>query len=160
MEHVEAYMGNRKQSILVAVGLTIAVAGWALFGTTGAEAQAEESHCSDRLLRGSYGGSFDGQVPTGGGTLLLRGLVVTHFDGEGNLRQIEYVTTNGAPPPGGAWVSSEGTYEIAPDCTGVAQIVQANGNTLRQRWVVVDKGREIRAIVDGAIAGGTRVRMD
>jgi hypothetical protein len=85
---------------------------------------------------------------------------VTHFDGDGTLRQIEFVTTNGVPPPGGQWVPSEGTYEIGPDCTGIAEIVQSNGNILRQRWVVVDRGREIRAVVEGAVAGGTRVKID
>jgi hypothetical protein len=42
----------------------------------------------------------------------------------------------------------------------VAEIVQSNGNILRQRWVVVNRGREIRAVVEGAIAGGTRVKID
>jgi len=31
---------------------------------------------------------------------------------------------------------------------------------LRQRWVVVDHGREIRAIVEGAVAGGVRIKVD
>jgi hypothetical protein len=57
-------------------------------------------------------------------------------------------------------VRSEGTYEISADCTGVAEIAQSNGNILRQRWVVVDKGREIRAVVEGAVAGGTRIKID
>jgi hypothetical protein len=42
----------------------------------------------------------------------------------------------------------------------VAEILQANGNILRQRWVVVDRGREIRAVVEGAVAGGTRIKID
>ena len=92
--------------------------------------------------------------------MLLRGLVVTHFDGAGNLRQMEFVTANGVPPPGREWTLTEGTYEIGPDCTGVAEILQTNGNILRQRWVVVDRGREIRAVVEGAVAGGTRIKID
>ena len=70
------------------------------------------------------------------------------------------MTANGVPPPGGEWVPSEGTYEIGSDCTGVAEIVQSNGNILRQRWVVVDRGREIRAVVEGLVAGGTRIKID
>ena len=85
---------------------------------------------------------------------------MTHFDGAGNLRQKEFVTANGVPPPGGEWTQTDGTYEIGPDCTGVAEILQSNGNILRQRWVVVDRGREIRAVVEGAVAGGTRIKID
>jgi hypothetical protein len=73
---------------------------------------------------------------------------------------MEFLTANGAPPPTGEWTPTEGTYEIASDCTAVAEITQGNGNILRQRWVVVDRGREIRAIVEGAVAGGTRVKID
>ena len=92
--------------------------------------------------------------------MLLRGLVLTQFDGAGNLSQTEFVTANGAPPPSGEWVPSHGTYQIATDCTGVAEILQNNGNILRQRWIVVNRGTEIRAVVEGAIAGGTRIKID
>jgi hypothetical protein len=133
---------------------------WALGGTDRVGAAPDESHCSNLTLRGNYGGSFDGQISTGAGTVLLRGLVLTQFDGAGNLQQLDFVTANGAPPPGGQWTPSQGTYQIAPDCTGVAEIVQPTGNILRQRWIVVNRGRETRAVVDGVIAGGTRVKID
>jgi hypothetical protein len=150
--------GRGSGTIVVALVVS-SFAVWALFGTAGVEAKPDGTRCSNRILRGSYGGSFEGQIPAGPGTVLLRGLVVTHFDGAGNLRQMEFLTANGVPPPEGEWVLSEGTYEIGPDCTGVAEIVQSSGNTLRQRWVVVDRGREIRAVVEGAVAGGTRIKM-
>jgi hypothetical protein len=153
-------MGNGKGSGIVVVAVVFSIAVWALSGTAGVEAEPDGTHCSNRTLRGSYGGSFDGQIPAGPGTVLLRGLVVTHFDGAGNLRQMEFVTANGVPPPGGEWVVSEGTYEIGPDCTGMAEILQSSGSILRQRWVVVDRGREIRAVVEGAVAGGTRIKID
>jgi hypothetical protein len=153
-------MWNRNRSGLVVVAGTLLIAVWALNGTARAGAQADDSHCSNLTLRGNYGGSFDGQISTGAGTVLLRGLVLTQFDGAGTLRQMEFVTANGAPPPGGEWTPSQGTYQIAADCTGVAEVVQPNGNILRQRWIVVDRGREIRAVVEGAIAGGTRVKID
>jgi hypothetical protein len=153
-------MRNGKGSAMIVVAVAFSIAVWAPFGTAGVEAQPEGSNCSNLTLRGNYGGSFDGQIPAGPGTVLLRGLVVTHFDGAGNLRQKEFVTANGVPPPGGEWTQAEGTYEIGPDCTGVAEILQSNGNILRQRWVVVDRGREIRAVVEGAVAGGTRIKID
>jgi hypothetical protein len=160
VEQVEGHMGKGKGSAMIVVAVAFSIAAWAPFGTAGVEAEPAGSHCSNRILRGNYGGSFDGQIPAGPSTVQLRGLVVTHFDGEGNLRQMEFVTANGAAPPGGQWVPSEGTYEIGPDCTGQAEIVQGNGNILRQRWVVVDRGREIRAVVEGAVAGGTRIKID
>jgi hypothetical protein len=160
VEHREDHMSNGKGSAMVVVAVAFSIALWALLGTAGVEAEPEGALCSNRTLRGSYGGSFEGQIPAGPGTVLLRGLVVTHFDGAGNLRQMEFVTANGVPPPGGEWTPSEGTYEIGPDCTGVAEILQSNGTILRQRWVVVDRGREIRAVVEGAVAGGTRIKID
>jgi hypothetical protein len=153
-------MRNAKGSATIVVAIAFSIAVWAPFGTAGVEAEPEGSHCSNLTLRGNYGGSFDGQIPAGPGTVLLRGLVVTNFDGAGNLRQMEFVTANGVPPPGGEWTPTEGTYEIGADCTGVAEILQSNGNILRQRWVVVDRGREIRAVVEGAVAGGTRIKID
>jgi hypothetical protein len=153
-------MWNRTRSALVVVAGTLSIAVWTVGGTARVGAQSDDSRCSNRTLRGNYGGSFDGQISTPGGTVLLRGLVVTQFDGEGNLEQLEFLTANGAPPPTGEWAPAQGTYEIASDCTGVAEITQGNGNVLRQRWVVVDRGREIRAVVEGAVAGGTRVKID
>jgi hypothetical protein len=156
----EDQMWNRTRSALVVVAGTLSVAVWIVGGTPRVGAQSDDSYCSNRTLRGNYGGSFDGQISTPAGTVLLRGLVLTQFDGAGNLRQMEFLTANGAPPPTGEWTPTQGTYQIATDCTGVAEIVQSNGNILRQRWVVVNRGREIRAVVEGAIAGGTRVKID
>jgi hypothetical protein len=153
-------MWNRKGSALIVVAGTLSIAVWALCGTARVGAQPDESHCSNRTLRGNYGGSFDGQFSTPAGTVLLRGLVLTQLDGAGNLSQMEFVTANGTPPPSGEWAPSHGTYQIAADCTGEAEIVQSSGTILRQRWIVVNRGREIRAVVEGAIAGGTRVKID
>jgi hypothetical protein len=154
-------MWNRKASAVVFVAGALSIAVWAVGGTARVGAQSDESRCSNQTLRGNYGGSFDGQISTPAGTVLLRGLVLTQLDGSGNLRQMDFVTANGAPPAGGEWSPpSLGTYQIAPDCTGVAEIVQGNGNILRQRWIVVNRGREIRAVVEAANAGGTRVKID
>lgn len=50
-------------SVVVAVAFTITV--WATFANTGTEAEANGGQCSNRTLLGSYGGSFDGQIPAG-----------------------------------------------------------------------------------------------
>lgn len=131
------------------------VASGAVVWSVAARAQPQDSGCSVLTLRGNYGGSFEGQTPAG----QLRGLVWTHLDASGNLLQREFVTINGFPPSS-TWRSASGTYELGPDCTGRAEIVQADGTVLRQRWIVIDRGREIRAIVEGAAAGGTRIKID
>ena len=153
-------MRNTTKSALVIMAGALSIAVWTVGGATRVGAQSDDSRCSNRTLRGNYGGSFDGQISTPAGTVQLRGLVLTQFDGEGNLRQREFLTANGAPPPTGEWTPTEGTYAIAADCTGIAEIAQSNGNILRQRWVVVNRGREIRAVVEGAVAGGTRLKID
>lgn len=153
-------MWNRTRPAMVVVAGFLSIAAWTVGSAARVGAQPDDSHCSNLTLRGNYGGSFDGQSSTPAGTTLLRGLVLTQFDGAGNLSQREFLTANGAPPLSGEWTPTHGTYQIAADCTGVAEIVQGNGNILRQRWVVVNRGREIRAIVEGAIAGGTRVKID
>jgi len=111
-------MWNRRGSALVVIAGTLLIAMWGLGLTSRVEAQSDESRCSNRTLRGNYGGSFDGQFSTPAGTVLLRGLVLTQFDGAGNLSQTEFVTANGAPPPSGEWVPSHGTYQIARTARG------------------------------------------
>lgn len=151
-------MRNRRNSAMAVVASGLLIGGWMLSRPL-AGAEPDDRGCSNRTLRGEYGGSFDGQIPAGPNTIALRGLVLTRFDGRGNLIQEEFVTLNGVPPSN-EWIPSHGTYEVNQDCTGRAEIIQADGRVLRQRWVVVNRGREIRAIVEGAVAGGTRVRID
>jgi hypothetical protein len=42
----------------------------------------------------------------------------------------------------------------------VAEILESNGNLLRQRWVVVNRGTELGAVVAGTVAAGTRIKID
>jgi hypothetical protein len=156
---MEVHVRNKPRSKIAIIVSGLLIGCSVLFWGPAAVARPDESRCSNRTLRGSYGGSFDGQIPAGPGTLLLRGLVMTQFDGEGNLSQVEFVTLNGAPPSS-EWRASQGTYEIEADCTGGAEITQSDGSILRQRWVVINRGREIRAVVEGAAAGGTRIKVD
>lgn len=152
-------MRNKPGSRIAFVVSGLLIGCSALLWGPAAVARPNDGQCSNRTLRGSYGGSFDGQIPAGPSTLALRGLVMTGFDGDGNLSQVEFVTLNGVPPSS-EWRASQGTYEIEADCTGRAEIVQGDGSVLRQRWVVINRGREIRAVVEGAIAGGTRIKVD
>jgi len=116
--------------------------------------------CSESTLRGDYGFSIDGQILAGPKAGLLRGVAMTHFDGEGGLSQVDFTTINGVPT-GTDWRPGTGSYEINADCTGKAQISFADGSpTLHLRLVVADRGDQVRTIVEGNATGsfGTRVR--
>jgi hypothetical protein len=126
-----------------------------------ADADSSSSHdeCSEHTLRGDYAFVIDGTIFAAPGPLLLRGVAMTHFDGHGNLSQVDFVTLNGAA--GGAdWRPATGTYEINPDCTGKAQILPAGAPPLNLRLVVGDRGRQVFTVVIGNATGstGTRVR--
>lgn len=120
----------------------------------------DDAQCSNRSLRGNYGFSIDGQIqPPGGAPLILRGVAMTHFDGDGNLSQLDHATFDGVPRWAG-WRYSVGSYEINPDCTGTAQIVPADGSpALNLHLVVFDRGRQVRTVVDGNATGSLGVRV-
>jgi hypothetical protein len=123
------------------------------------EASSLSAGCSDRTLRGDYAFAIEGTILTAPSPLLLRGVAMTHFDGHGNLSQVDFVTLNGAAA-GPDWRPATGTYEINPDCTGTAQILPAGAPPLNLRLVVGARGRQVWTVVIGNSTGstGTRVR--
>jgi hypothetical protein len=118
-----------------------------------------DAECSDHTLRGDYAFAIDGTILTAPSPLLLRGVAMTHFDGHGNLSQVDFVTLNGVAG-GPDWRPATGTYEINSDCTGKAQIIPAGAPPLNLRLVVGDRGRQVWTVVIGNATGstGTRVR--
>jgi len=123
-------------------------------------AAGDDWACSNRTLRGNYGFEINGYIfPPTGGPLLLRGVAMTTFDGEGNLTQVDHATFNGIPRWQG-WRPAAGTYEINADCTGTAQIVPNDGTpALNLHLVVFDHGRQVRTVVDGNATGSLGVRV-
>ena len=123
-------------------------------------AEAGSPDCSNRTLRGDYAFEIDGTIVNGPATGILRGVAMTHFDGEGGLTQVDFATLNGVPmfPD---WRLVTGTYEINADCTGRAELVPPPPvPALRLRMVVSDGGRRVTTIVEGNATGsrGERVR--
>lgn len=120
-----------------------------------------DSHdeCSDRTLRGDYAFAIDGTILAGPSPLLLRGVAMTHFDGHGNLHQVDFVTLNGIAS-GADWRPATGTYEVNEDCTGKMQLNPAGAPPLNLRIVVGDRGRQLWTVVIGNATGsvGTKVR--
>ena len=139
------------------VALTLAVSvGWSVRADDDGPAEAR---CSNRTLRGDYGFSVDGQILAGPRPGLLRALAMTHFDGDGNLSQVDFLTINGIPA-GPAWRPATGTYDVNPDCTGTAEFTANDGSpTVHLRLVVVDRGRQVLTIVEGNPAGSTGIKV-
>lgn len=154
-------MKLRKLVVSVAAAAALAAA---LMLTKPAAATAHEEEgvrCSNRTLRGNYGFNIDGQIfPPGAPALVLRGVAMTHFDGRGNLDQVDHTTFNGVPRWAG-WRPAVGNYQINADCTGTAQIIPSDGSpTLNLHLVVFDRGRQVRTIVDGNATGSLGVRVN
>ena len=98
--------------------------------------------CSNRTLLGDYGTKLEGTIL--GPNLTLRTLVLAHFDGEGNINEVDHVVLNGTPPAAEEeWRASTGTYTINPDCTGSAILTILPGAPpLMYHFIVVKNGRE------------------
>ena len=115
--------------------------------------------CSNQTLRGDYAFTIDGTIFAGPTPLLLRGLAMTRFDGEGGLTQVDFATLNGVPAwPD--WRPLTGTYEINSDCTGRGELVApAPAPALQLRFVVFDGGRQVATIVEGNATGSLGVKV-
>jgi hypothetical protein len=142
-----------------AVGLALALA---TSGTPTVSAHDDgPKACSNRTLRGDYGSAIDGAIvlPSPAPSILLRGLVMQHFDGDGNFSQVDFITLNGVPETSD-WRPASGTYEVNADCTGTAVINFDDGHVLHTRLVVIDGGRQVMGLVEGIATSsiGTRVR--
>jgi hypothetical protein len=144
----------------MAVVLTLALA---TSGTPTLSADGDgPKTCSNRTLHGDYGSAIDGAIvlPSPAPSILLRGLVMQHFDGRGNFSQVDFITLNGVPETSD-WRPATGTYEVNPDCTGTAVINFDDGApSLHTRLLVVDGGRQVMGLAEGIATGsiGTRVR--
>jgi len=101
--------------------------------------------CSNRTLLGDYGALIEGTIL--GPNLPLRTLAMFHFDGEGNMTSVDHVVLNGVPPDQ-EWRPGSGTYTVNSDCTGSAAITAEPPIPLH--FVIVNHGKEIRGVVDGA----------
>jgi len=120
-------------------------------------AESHDGTCSNRTLNGDYGFTGEGLIlPAPGVTLPIRGVSMTHFDGQGHFTQVDHVIVNGVAPPI-PWSPSTGTYHINADCTGTAHIViPVTNGFVNLAMVVVNQGKEIRAVVTGPFDGPAR----
>ncbi|MFL6352366.1 MAG: hypothetical protein ACJ74Z_11030 [Bryobacteraceae bacterium] len=156
-----------KSNLTPRASARILIACFALTAATFALAQSNSSStsyvhrgCSNRTLVGNYGTQLEGTIL--GPNLPLRTLVLSHFDGEGNITQVDYVVLNGVPPaPENEWRPTTGTYTVNPDCTGSAAVDVAPGNPpLKYHFIVVKNGREILEVVDWNAVRGIAYRVE
>jgi hypothetical protein len=161
MIRTKTVLGVATGLVLVCGGVGLGPLARAQSGDTLRGSTSSRFSCSNRTLKGDYGFSIEGTVLAGTpNAFLVRGVAMTHFDGLGNLSQIDFTTRNGAPL-GPDWRSAIGAYEIDADCTGTAQIVPVDGSpALNLRLVVVDRGREVRTVVVGNATGSVGIRVD
>jgi hypothetical protein len=121
-----------------------------------ARADSEQCACSDQTLRGDYASAVKGVIlPSPGVALPIRGVVMTHYDGEGNFTQVDHIVVNGVPPTT-TWTPGGGTYHVNADCTGTAQILPSTGGFVNLAFVVVRNGNEVRAVVAAPFDGPAR----
>ncbi len=140
---------SRAIARILTVCFGLAAATFALAQSNASGASHMHRACSNRTLFGDYGTQLEGTIL--GPNLTLRTLVLAHFDGEGNITEVDHVVLNGVPPPPeDEWRPTTGSYTVNPDCTGSATIEVPPGNPpLKYHFIVVKHGREILEVVDG-----------
>ena len=105
--------------------------------------ESGNGRCSNRTLSGDYGFALEGTfLPN----TPFRGVVMQHYDGNGNITQVDHVVVYGAPPPQ-EWTPGYGTYTVNRDCTGAATLTTPAG-TIYLHFVVVNNGKQINQVVD------------
>jgi hypothetical protein len=109
-----------------------------------------QTTCTNASLKGDYGFTLTGtrpSAPTPGAAIeTVIGTAMTHFDGNGNLTQIDNIhgSVTGFIAPDRA---GSGIYSINPDCTGTMTLSSSGSPTLTLQVVVVDDGNEVRTAV-------------
>jgi hypothetical protein len=124
------------------VTITLAAAGLLAAG------EGEGRGCSLATLKGTYGSILTGIKPAGpppAASEQMIGVALTTYDGQGHSTGVDNihsalsgVTTD---RPG------TGTYTVNEDCSGTGILLKAGAPPLELRFVIVDKGKEIRGIV-------------
>jgi hypothetical protein len=140
-------MNNRSFGLSGIAARTVVACALLLPGTA-ALAQNDAGQCSNRTLQGDFAFTVEGVFTDAPTPLAVRGVAMTHFDGQGNLSQVDHVVFNGTLPPVD-WTPATGTYTINSDCTGKAQIniPGSSFSPVILRLVVADNGKLIRTVV-------------
>lgn len=148
-------MTNVRTLIPSALALLGVTAVLLLFGSLMCRAQQGAEACSDATLTGDYAFTITGTIlapPAASGP--LAGVALTHFDGQGNMTQVDHVVHNGALPVE-EWRPGKGPYHVNSDCTGSMTIApepsdpQDNSAALLLEFVIGGHGTVIHTVVSG-----------
>ncbi len=137
-------MKNNRMSNVLTVALPMMLLCVVL--ALGASAAAEgpgTGPCSNRSLFGDYGMQVEGTFLSTNWP--LRTIVIVHFDGRGNSTSQSYVVLNGTPLTADWREDDPGTYTVNSNCTASGIF---NG-VIAAHFVVVNRGKEFRGVVDG-----------
>lgn len=91
--------------------------------------------CSAETLKGAFGYAADGVITFNNLTLSVAEVGLSSYDGAGGIKGVYSLVT----PLGSERMEFTGTYTVAEDCTGNAQI-KVRGETLNQNFVVNSDG--------------------
>ncbi|MGH9738428.1 MAG: hypothetical protein ACRD4X_07535 [Candidatus Acidiferrales bacterium] len=155
-----------------------------------AHAQANDNDgCSDLTLRGDYAFRISGEIfalgpPPAVVNLYRDGVAMTHFDGRGTLKQVDFMMGSGKVPSDptqpshtaigdidpvtGFSINETGKYHVNSDCTGSGEIdlptaVNASDDPITPNgkidlvFVISNGGRTIHTIVTSlTLPGGAK----
>jgi|SRR6516225_1251686 hypothetical protein len=115
--------------------------------------------CSNNTLQGDYGFAVQGEILGPG--IQFRGVVMQHYDGRGNITQVDHIVQNGMPPAT-EWRPGTGTYSVNPNCTGSAVLIVPGdpGSPINLHFVVVNQGKEIHQVVDSNAVTAVGIKVD
>ena len=155
------YVSKRtRMAISVIIACTLAVANTSV-SAAATHDRDREKPCSNHTLDGDYGFTIEGLLGVPGPGIQVRGVVLQHFDGKGNVTQVDHVVIDGMAPPD-EWRPGTGTYTVNPDCTGKATLFPGgtSGPPLVLFFVIVKHGEMIRQVVDGNATIATGNKLD
>jgi hypothetical protein len=114
---------------------------------------AQDSNaCNNRLIKGTYGFTIEGQKLGGAGPVGLQvGVAMATYDGVGGFTQIDTVTVDGTVVADFTHTRATGTYTVNPDCTGTFTIDFTDGRPpVAANFVISTDGSEIDTVVISA----------
>lgn len=152
-------MNSKSMSrILMAISPMMIVSVVLVLGASAVAEGPGTGPCSNRTLFGDYGLTVEGTL-LGPGSL-LRAVVMQHYDGRGNITQVDHVVVNGVSPSQ-EWTPGTGTYTVNPDCTG-AEVLNTPSvpAPLHIHFVVTNNGKQMYQVVDDAASTAVGTRVD
>jgi hypothetical protein len=164
VEQIQGSNFKRRHAATLLAGLAFLL----LESAAGRAQSGDNDGCSNATLAGDYAFTISGQIfVPNGPTIQREGIAMSHFDGAGNLSQVDFVLSspNAVAPPGfslpidpvtGFHVQEKGTYTVYSDCTGTfiinfppatSSIGPIPGALIVAKFVLSNGGRSIHTIV-------------